>query len=302
MIFSEIYSVYYTAVARILDQAMNPRITAGELEDCVRQTAFSESVLTILPALKTGKWPLLDDELHSVLEHSPTMPMTLLEKRWLKAISMDPRVALFGVSFPELKDVSPLFTREDYRIFDQYGDGDPYDDPNYQQNFRRVRFAIQQGLPLEITMKNRYGKTLRFRCRPKGLEYSRKDDKFRILVDFCRYRQINLARVISCQYDHTPGPWCIRPKPDPLCQLTLCITDERNALERAMLHFSHFERQAERLENNQYLLRLKYMESDETELVIRVLSFGPYVQVVEPESFVERIRERLQAQMSCGLR
>lgn len=302
MIFSEIYSAYYGAVAKILDLAMNPRTTERDLEDCVRQEAFSESVLTILPALKTGKWPLLDENRRSILQHSPTMPVTLLEKRWLKAISMDPRIALFGVSFPELEDVSPLFTQEDYKIFDQYGDGDPFDDPGYQQNFRRVRFAIQQNLPLKITMTNRYGKTICIRCRPRGLEYSRKDDKFRILVDFCRYRQINLARVISCQYDHTTGPWHLRAKPDPLCQLTLCITDERNALERAMLHFSHFQRQAERLENNQYLLRLNYRKSDETELVIRVLSFGPYIQVVEPEPFVDLIKERLRAQMRCELR
>ena len=80
------------------------------------------------------------------------------------------------------------------------------------------------------------------------------------------------------------------------------IVDERNALERVMLHFAHFEKRAERLGDNRYLLRMKYYESDETEIVIRVLSFGPCVKVLEPQSFVNRIRERLIAQKSCGLR
>ena len=69
-----------------------------------------------------------------------------------------------------------------------------------------------------------------------------------------------------------------------------------------MLHFAHFEKQAERAENNKYILRLKYYENDETEIVIRVLSFGPYVKVLEPQGFVNLIKERLISQKSCGLK
>ena len=41
---------------------------------------------------------------------------------------------------------------------------------------------------------------------------------------------------------------------------------------------------------------------DETEIVIRVLSFGPYVKALEPESFVNLIKERLISQKSCELK
>ena len=58
----------------------------------------------------------------------------------------------------------------------------------------------------------------------------------------------------------------------------MLITDERNALERAMLHFAHFEKQAERTDDGRYILRLKYYENDETEIVIRVLSFRSVCQ------------------------
>lgn len=80
------------------------------------------------------------------------------------------------------------------------------------------------------------------------------------------------------------------------------ITDERNALERVMLHFAHFEKQAERIDDDHYILRIKYYENDETEVVIRVLSFGPYIRVIEPKSFAELIRKRLISQRSCELR
>ena len=68
-----------------------------------------------------------------------------------------------------------------------------------------------------------------------------------------------------------------------------------------MLHFAHFEKRAERLEGDRYCLHLKYYESDETEMVIRVLSFGPCVKVLAPSGFVDLIKERLVLQKSCEL-
>lgn len=302
MIFSELYSVYYNTVARILEMAFQPGVTEKELCQCVAEHAFSESVLTILPALKTGKWPLLRKDLSPVLQHVPAMPLTLLERRWLKAIMEEPRLKLFDIEMPELGEVEPLFTRDDYRIYDQYADGDPFEDETYIRHFRLLLSAMKTERPVRITMKNRYGAERQVRFYPKGFEYSMKDDKIRVLADRCKFRQFNLGRIISCEYYEGSGPWTEKPQEERCRELTLLITDERSALERAMLHFAHFEKQAERADGEKYILRLKYYESDETELVIRILSFGPYVRVLEPESFVALIRERLILQKSCGLR
>ena len=151
-------------------------------------------------------------------------------------------------------------------------------------------------------MVNRRGRKVRVRFYPKGFEYSLKDDKIRILAAGCKFRQFNLGRVVSCDFYNGNGPWNEEPKAERRKNLTLLITDERNALERAMLHFAHFEKQAERTDDGRYILRLKYYENDETEIVIRVLSFGPYVKVLEPESFVNLIKERLISQKSCELK
>ena len=138
MIFSELYSAYYNTVAKIMEAAFNPEATEKDLQRCVMEEAFSESVLTILPALKSGKWPLLHEDLSPVLLHKPTMPLTNLEKRWLKAIAEDPRVKLFSAKFPELDDVEPLFTRDDYKIYDQYSDGDPFEDEAYKKTMEGI--------------------------------------------------------------------------------------------------------------------------------------------------------------------
>lgn len=152
MIFSELYSVYYNTVAKIMEAAFNPEATEKDLQRCVMEEAFSESVLTILPALKSGKWPLLHEDLSPVLLHKPTMPLTNLEKRWLKAIAEDPRVKLFDVAFPELNDVEPLFTRDDYKIYDQYSDGDPFEAEAYIEHFRLMLSAIRSECPVQMTM------------------------------------------------------------------------------------------------------------------------------------------------------
>lgn len=302
MIFSELYSVYYNTVAKIIEEALKPEATENDLRRCVAEEAFSESVLTILPSLKSGKWPLLNDDLSPVLLHKPTMPLTNLEKRWLKAISEDPRVKLFGVEFPELDNVEPLFTREDYKIYDQYGDGDPFEDEQYIKHFRLILSAIRNNRPVQITMVSRHGKNVRVRFFPKGFEYSIKDDKIRVIATGCKFKQFNLGRVVSCDFYNGHDPWHEKPKTERRKDLTLLIANERNAPERVMLHFAHFEKRAERTDGDKYILHLKYYENDETEIVIRVLSFGPYVKVLEPESFVNLIKERLISQKSCELK
>ena len=96
MVFSEIYGSYFQVLSAILTEAVEGRLTGASLTERVREKAFSESTLAIPAALRQKQWPLLDDTMHTVLHHKPTMPVTMLEKRWLKALLSDPRIALFA--------------------------------------------------------------------------------------------------------------------------------------------------------------------------------------------------------------
>ena len=71
----------------------------------------------------------------------------------------------------------------------------------------------------------------------------------------------------------------------------------RNALERVLLHFSHLQKETERLDDIHYRVTLCYDKQDETEMVIRVLSFGPMIRVTEPKRFVALLRQRIERQM-----
>ena len=77
------------------------------------------------------------------------------------------------------------------------------------------------------------------------------------------------------------------------------LVDERKALERVLLHFAHFKKQAEKIDEKHYRITVYYDKDDETEMVIRVLSFGPMIKVTAPVHFIELIKKRLMEQKSC---
>jgi len=78
MLFHEIYSCYYNAVAKILSSAVSGTLTEVQMKEIITQNTFSESFLTILPALEQERWQLLDHSLHTPLKHAPTLPLTTL--------------------------------------------------------------------------------------------------------------------------------------------------------------------------------------------------------------------------------
>ena len=71
-------------------------------------------------------------------------------------------------------------------------------------------------------------------------------------------------------------------------------------MERVLLHFAHFKKQVERLDGTSYKVLVTYEKDDETEVLIRILSFGPMIRVTGPDSFVDLIKDRLRKQKSCG--
>ena len=295
MIFHEIYGCYYQAVAKMLRLAIKGMLTEKSMKRICDETAFSESFVEIIPALKEQRWQLIGPDFSTPVRHDPGMPLSLLEKRWLKAISLDPRFRLFGIDLPDLGNVEPLFTQDDFTVFDRYSDGDPYDDPNYIRNFRTVLEAIRKGKSLDIRYVNRHGYPIHFNCVPLLLEYSEKDDKFRVIRSAKNIRSFNISRIVSCEIGEGRR---VRYLPYKNGQKTVefDLTDARNALERTMLHFAHFEKEVEKTGDQTYHVTLKYDETDETELVIRILGFGPVIRVTSPDAFTELIRDRLMKQ------
>ena len=300
MLFHEIYSSYFNVVAEVLAQACKDTLTDKRIYEIIQTKAFDESVLEIPGALKRD-WSLLTGDMKTPIKRTPTMPLTLLQKRWLKALLTDPRISLFGVPVEGLEDIEPLYSQDTFYYYDRYTNGDPFNDEKYISNFQTVLQAINEKSFLEIRTIVRGGRTQKNMCYPWYLEYSSKDDKFRLCAtDNKNTYTINMARISSVKLISRPYETPALPK-TRVNTLLVELVNERNALERALLHFSHLKKETVRLDNKRYQLTLHYNKDDETEMLIRILSFGPNLRVLSPDKFIELIKERLYKQQKNNL-
>lgn len=319
-LFSEIYGLYYRIVADILNKAP---LTRAEAQKMVSESGFAESVLQLLPKLLDDRaWPLLeerDGRFFTRLRHPFQPPVSLLELRWLKAVLCDPRARLFLADreITRLEEllfhIPPLFDPADFVYFDRCRDGDDYFSHAYIRHFRRVLTALREHTPVQITFRTgAHSGGVRVHTDsylPLKLEYSEKDDKFRVHCVMIRYGKlvryvtINLGRILETadSSERYRGGFCDlagwfarNRSPEPLL---VEVYPERNALERFLLEFSAYEKQSEfNGETGVCQVRLWYPMPDETELLIRILGFGPTVRVLGPARFLHQIKERVDNQ------
>ena len=295
MLFHEIYGSYYHTVSLALKEAVKGTLTKKSLSELIKMHAFGESSLNIPDGLTGEQWRLLHQDFTTPLLEEPKMPLTILEKRWLKALLLDPRIKLFEPDLEGLEQIAPLFTPDMLVYYDRYTDGDDYQDEAYIHNFRNILTGIREKKNLSLEYELRDGSRQKMTVTPQYLEYSEKDDRFRLLASG-KYRHwvLNLSRIKECSLEAAEKQM---PRQVPAEQvLRFELTDHRNALERALLHFSHLRKETRRLDEKHYQVTLYYDRQDETEMVIRLLSFGPVIRVTEPERIVQQLRERIERQ------
>ena len=152
MIFHEIYGKYYSVVAKILEEALMGNLTKERLTELSLQKGVSESVMNIPSSFLEGKWALLDKNMETPIKNKPELPLTMLQRRWLKTILRNRRIKLFmtdrdiKVLDAELGDVPSLLPedREVIVYYDKYNDGDDYENPDYRENFHKVLKALKE--------------------------------------------------------------------------------------------------------------------------------------------------------------
>lgn len=182
MLFSEVYGSYFNVVAKVIEQAIDGTLTDKNLYEIVSENAFSESVMNIPTALKSGEWKLITPEYNTPIKHKPTMPLTTLEKRWLKSLLDDPRIKLFDVSAKGLEDVETLYNRDTFVYFDKYSDGDDFENPEYIRNFRTILNAIKEKRKLIVRFKSHRGKVHTLCVIPHRLESMKKKKEISLLA------------------------------------------------------------------------------------------------------------------------
>ena len=295
MLFHEIYGSYYQTVSLILKDAVNGSLTKKGMAKLVQKHEFGESGLSIPDGLTGEQWRLLHQDFTTPMMNEPTMPLTLLQKRWMKALLLDPRIQLFAPDSSGLEDVEPLFAPDMFVYYDRYTEGDNYQNEKYINIFRTVLTALREKKNLSIRYESRIGVGQTLTVTPHYLEYSEKDDRFRLYAAG-KYRTwiLNLSRIQECCLINAEATMPLRLTNEQ--KLSFELTDYRNALERVLLHFSHLRKETKRLDEKHYRITLYYDPQDETEMVIRLLSFGPMIRVTEPPEMIQLLRERIRGQ------
>ncbi|MCI9374228.1 MAG: WYL domain-containing protein [Lachnospiraceae bacterium] len=313
-LFSELYSCYYQVLRHLL---LNQNaITMQDIRAQIIEEGFEESMLSIIPKLESGTWNLFtkDGELYlSKLSPSFLEPLSDLEKSYLKALLSDSRIGLFLTQeqLEALNDmlasVTPLWKPEQLYYYDRFADGDPYDDETYRSHFQVLLHAQKKRQYVDIDYNAPSGKHVHHYYVPARLEYSVKNDKFRLLAfkhtggQAMRLELLNIARIQNVRT--TEKTLASAVDLNALIQnsyykepLRLQIVNERNALERAMLHFANYEKNTVKIDENTYECLIYYNQNMETELLIEVLSFGPMLTVLGNEKFLDLLKARLERQ------
>lgn len=312
-LFSEIYTCYYQIVKSILQHPA--ALTLGELRTSISGMGYEESLLYLIPKLTSGEWNLLErkgDIFLSRLSDDFYVPLTNLQKSYIRTILQDERIQLFldedkcEYLRQLLCNAQILWQPEDFYYYDRFTNGDDYTNPDYRQNFRTLLTAIHNHQYVDISYESRNNHRVHHHYLPCRLEYSIKNDKFRLLgtlqsdkqhrIEILNLDRMKTVTLLPEQADYIPDiNESIRSSyyKEPVC---LRIHTDRNALERTMLQFANYEKNTTKIDDNTYECLIYYNQKMETELLIEVLSFGPLIEVLGNERFLSQVRQRLRKQ------
>lgn len=318
-IFSEIYGKYYHIMSHLLK---NGTQSLAQMRNTIHELGFGETDLYFEPNITNGDWSLFEKnksgEFKPIVSGDVKMPPTLLEKAWLRAVLEDQRAKLFltedeiALAKEKLGATQPLFKADAIVDFDQFDVGDDYTSYTIQKHFSLFLEAMKSSKAVLVKYLSAKGKNLEGTYIPCKFEYSPKNDKFRVLAieleneGYRGYTVLNLGRVqsveltdISAETDYLQYFLDKRNKEDRIIDIE--ITDERNAMERFMVEFSIYKKEAAYDKERDVLkVKLYYDPLDATEILVKILGFGPVLKVLGPDSFVDMIKERLLKQKSLG--
>lgn len=317
-IFSEIYGTYFRIAAKLLENEVTDEKTVRET---VQRDGFRDSVLFLPQKIIPGSedWGLFsradDGKLRRITKNTPVKVLTNLQKMWLKAKLSDPRIRLFmdektlSRLDERLSEIRPLYSREQFGFTDRFSDSDDYFSEDYIRNFRTALDAVKRRKILYIEFVSGHGKRVSGKFVLLKMEYSPKNDKFRAYCYLLRNDRvrssglINIGRITSItdtrRTFRTPVSmdeyFLSRKCSSPA---VIRVTTERNGVERFMLEFASYEKHTVRdLETGEYTVELWYDQYDETELLIRLLSFGPVIEILGPPKLREQAKYRIKRQV-----
>ena len=236
------------------------------------------------------------------------LPMSFSEKIYLKNILNSPYAALFLDApaiehlLSQLEDVPDICFSEimEYKM--------TAPDPNFSKeniaDFRLLLQAIHEKRMIQFKNRAHDGKIYENRSIPVKIEFSvirrhfwlslwNPFQKRPFKADFSRISEIQLSDTLSDeQYNETIRMMEMRKEINPII---LEITDRKQAIERAGLLFSIYDRTIDYIDEKTIRMSIKYYSFDRDEIIEGIMSLGPAARVILPQNVVDIIKEKLSA-------
>lgn len=310
-LFNPIYSTYYLISRKLIEKYVKSQrtpIRKEEIEQIIKETAYIEAPGELYDIIYNSNEDLTTifsystktKELSSSIKNVPEFPLSTIELRFLAAILQDKRVRMFmndktvQAIETDLENVLPLWKPENVKYFDQNKDSDPFENPDYRNLFQTILRAINTKQYLHLVYGRKNFSTI---YTPTHLDYSQKDDTFRLFVKEIKY-PVNLRNIKECSIT-TESPTSEEESTE-YGTLKVEIFDNTKThyhFNRAIRQFSYFKKSCKKTEkNNTYEMSVDYDKSDESEIVIKVLMFGPNMKMLEPQSVIDEIKKRVTRQ------
>lgn len=311
----ELNHEYQNMYIRGIIQAVNAAVVRGGIgtdafEEIVYRTAGDRSGKVGLDFL----YDFLESEFfdHSVRNTvKPKLPVQIsllptgAELEWLLHALRTPMAALFLDTDTRTKLLAALEAAEVpdlMRHIRHYG----YAEPELPDAgiFGTLLDAIRTHRTVYLTNRTRDGREFRdMHVIPMKLEYSAQTGRW--FLSFCpadgsRPIKANLRALRDVKAGE-PVPEGMRPKLREMMQakraepLVLRIYREKNTQARALAFFSQYDAEAVQEADGTLRMEIQHYVFDREMLLRQIIGFGPYIQVLAPESAVEWVRSYLRA-------
>lgn len=344
-LFNELFSKYAVAFAKTVlscskrnGRADMDKILAQNIEkvfEYYSQAEIREEQLDLRDKILDSELVDKKGKSRFILENGDylydILPLTKIELRWLLTVLEDPLAHIFLTqSQIEAAKKKILEAPLDIRVFPLWAINyfDRYNLENKNSAgtkiisqsgrhserelhyIRTIYQAMKEQTKLRIEYWNRGGKKKYASCCPVRIEYSRRDDIFRVWYvqnEKNEIRKINIPRVTKItvlsdkQYDKNEQGKKMKDLYD--ASMTSIKVEfyqgDRNLPDRILTEFSLWKKKCiYDVSSSKYTMTLYYSVSDEKEILIRLLSYGPYIRVVASEDnyVFSELKNRIVAQ------
>ena len=253
------------------------------------------------------------------------LPLTRVEIRWLLMVLEDP---ISGIFLPDnvrkllcswLKNSVPFrvtsFPIDKINYFDRYNVSSAEEKKKDRINkeirhLQTIQRAMVRGKRITVTHRTWNGEKRRITCKPSWIEYSRRDDVFRMWYFHNRINKVmkvNIPRIIDIQVQENQN-YNLQSEQKKIrtavnrTERTIVLEfnkGKKNLPDRILTEFSLWKKTCSYDRNTDiFTMTLKYPEMDEKEILIRILGYGPYVKVVSDQGgyILDEIVKRLDVQ------